>query len=43
MATGIEARPWPIVVGGVTVASVEVSAVPVLKSIAAYPVDICTE
>ena len=35
MTTGIEAIPWPIVVERVLDAPVEVSAVPVLKSIAA--------
>jgi len=35
ITTGIEAIPWPIVVERVTVASVELSAVPVLKLMAA--------
>ena len=43
MTTGMEAIPEPIVVERVTLEFVEVSAWPVLKSIAAYPVSIWTE
>jgi len=39
---GIEGIPWPITVDRALEASVEVSARPVLKLTAAYPVSICT-